>query len=413
MRFARTAAVAGVLVGLLGVSLPSGPAAADSVEATEREAAKLADRIEQLEVRAEQLTEEYNQATLDLQQAGDEVEAAKARLVEHEADLATLRTDMAKVALTSYVSYDQGAGIASVLDENALAGQGAVRSGYVTLALGARVEVADRMRSTLEDAERQRREVEGKQKRQQQLAAAARKKQAAVDQAGADARAALEDVQGDLVRLVAAEEQRRQDAAAAEQRQQIARQQREAEAVAARAAEASRAASTTRPATAAGGQPGAARPAAPAARPPAATRPAAPKAAAPAAPKPAAPPARPVPPPSPGAAGAVAAALSQVGNRYVAYAASPEAGFDCSGLTMWAWGQAGVRLPHQSGVQYATLAKVPIDQLLPGDLVFSHTPISHVGLYIGGGQMVHAASPRHGVQISPIRNVVGAARPGG
>ena len=91
------------------------------------------------------------------------------------------------------------------------------------------------------------------------------------------------------------------------------------------------------------------------------------------------------------------AALSQVGGRYVAFAASPGVGFDCSGLTMWAWGQAGVSLPHYSRAQYASLPHVPLDQLQPGDLVFMGSPIHHVGMYIGNGQMVarRQPSPRH------------------
>ncbi len=113
-----------------------------------------------------------------------------------------------------------------------------------------------------------------------------------------------------------------------------------------------------------------------------------------------------------GAAGAVAAALSQVGNRYVAFQASPATGFDCSGLTMWAWGQVGVRLPHYSKAQYESLPHVPYDQLQPGDLLFFHHPISHVAMYIGGGRMVEAADPALGVIIASIHDLVGAARPG-
>ena len=108
----------------------------------------------------------------------------------------------------------------------------------------------------------------------------------------------------------------------------------------------------------------------------------------------------------------MAAARSQVGNRYVAFKSNPADGFDCSGLTMWAWAQAGVSLPHQSGQQFASLPHVPIDQLQPGDLVFMGSPIHHVGLYVGGGMMVDAASERLGVRLAPIHSMVGAARPG-
>jgi cell wall-associated NlpC family hydrolase len=78
---------------------------------------------------------------------------------------------------------------------------------------------------------------------------------------------------------------------------------------------------------------------------------------------------------------------------------------------MWAWAQAGVSLPHYSRAQYASLPHVPLDQLQPGDLVFMGNPIHHVGMYIGNGQLVAADSPRLGIRIDPLRDIVGAARP--
>ena len=115
-----------------------------------------------------------------------------------------------------------------------------------------------------------------------------------------------------------------------------------------------------------------------------------------------------------GAAGAVAAALSQVGVPYVWGAASPGSGFDCSGLTKWAWGRAGVSLPHQSGQQSATVPHVPIDQAQPGDLIFYYSPIGHVGIYVGGGQMIHAPQTGSVVSVVTVRwnKVVGVGRPG-
>ena len=102
------------------------------------------------------------------------------------------------------------------------------------------------------------------------------------------------------------------------------------------------------------------------------------------------------------AAKAVQYALSQVGDRYVAAAAGPSA-FDCSGLTMTAWRQAGVSLPHYSRSQYAVTRRIPLSQAQPGDLVFYFgNGARHVGLYIGNGKMVHAANPRSGVLVSNI-----------
>ena len=102
------------------------------------------------------------------------------------------------------------------------------------------------------------------------------------------------------------------------------------------------------------------------------------------------------------AAKAVMYALSQVGDRYVAAAAGPNS-FDCSGLTMTAWRQAGVSLPHYSRSQYSVTRRVPLSQAQPGDLVFYFGRGSHhVGMYIGSGKMVHAANPRPGVVVSNI-----------
>jgi cell wall-associated NlpC family hydrolase len=111
---------------------------------------------------------------------------------------------------------------------------------------------------------------------------------------------------------------------------------------------------------------------------------------------------------------AVAYAKAQVGKSYVYGAAGPDA-FDCSGLTMAAWSQAGVSLPHSSSAQYSSGPHISESELQPGDLVFYYSPISHVGMYIGNGQIVNALNPGAGVQISGLHDMpyVGAVRPGG
>jgi cell wall-associated NlpC family hydrolase len=98
----------------------------------------------------------------------------------------------------------------------------------------------------------------------------------------------------------------------------------------------------------------------------------------------------------------VSYALQKVGMRYVAAASGPSA-FDCSGLTMQAWRQAGVSLPHYSRSQFAVTRRIPLSQAQPGDLVFYFgRGVRHVGLYIGNGKMVHAANPRSGVRIDNV-----------
>lgn len=86
-------------------------------------------------------------------------------------------------------------------------------------------------------------------------------------------------------------------------------------------------------------------------------------------------------------------ALAQVGKRYVYGAAGPWA-YDCSGLTMMAYRQAGIRLPHQSGGQSARAYRVSRASARPGDLVVGR---GHVGVYVGGGMMVDAGNPGVGV----------------
>jgi cell wall-associated NlpC family hydrolase len=125
-----------------------------------------------------------------------------------------------------------------------------------------------------------------------------------------------------------------------------------------------------------------------------------------------------VPPPNAtGAQIAIDAAKSVLGAPYVWGSADPSVGFDCSGLTSWAWAQAGVYLPHSSAAQYAALPHVPLSEIQPGDLLFFYSPISHVALYVGGGTMIHARHP--GVDgevqytaLSAYDPAVGAARPG-
>lgn len=96
---------------------------------------------------------------------------------------------------------------------------------------------------------------------------------------------------------------------------------------------------------------------------------------------------------------AVAYALAQVGKRYVAAASGPNA-FDCSGLTMAAWAQAGAYLPHFSKAQWSATARVSRGDLRPGDLVFYFGGgAHHVAMYVGGGMMVSASNPRDGVEL--------------
>ena len=120
-----------------------------------------------------------------------------------------------------------------------------------------------------------------------------------------------------------------------------------------------------------------------------------------------------IPPPSAKAGIAIAFARAQLGKPYVYAAVGPDS-FDCSGLTMAAWGAAGVHLPHYSGAQYDSLPHVPLDQMQPGDLVFwGPGGGSHEGMYVGDGLMIHAPHTGDVVRVAAVfGHPVGAARPG-
>ncbi|RIJ76349.1 NlpC/P60 family protein [Nakamurella silvestris] len=104
--------------------------------------------------------------------------------------------------------------------------------------------------------------------------------------------------------------------------------------------------------------------------------------------------------PDTAAAIAVAAALSAEGLPYVWGAVGPDT-FDCSGLMMWAWAKAGINIPRTSSEQYG-LPEVPLDQLQPGDLVTYYSPVTHVGMYIGAGLVIHASTEGVPIKVADL-----------
>ncbi|MHB1138131.1 MAG: C40 family peptidase, partial [Microthrixaceae bacterium] len=191
----------------------------------------------------------------------------------------------------------------------------------------------------------------------------------------------LDSTKGELAAAVQAEQQRQAAAAAAAAKAAAEAQQRAAQEQAAarqtRTTAAPRATSSTAPR-------GGGAPAAPAPTP------------------------EPLPASAPrsGAGGAIAAAQTMLGVPY-RYGGSTPSGFDCSGLMLWSWNQVGVSLPRTSGAQRAATQRITRDQLQPGDLVFYGNPVSHVGMYVGGGQMIHSPHTGDVVKISPIDRMGG------
>ena len=106
--------------------------------------------------------------------------------------------------------------------------------------------------------------------------------------------------------------------------------------------------------------------------------------------------------PAPSAAQiAVDTARAQVGKAYQ-YGGNGPGSFDCSGLTSYAYRSAGIELPRRSADQANVGVPVASKDLRPGDLVFYYSPISHVGIYVGDGQIVHAGTESTGVEYTTV-----------
>ncbi|MEO5679249.1 MAG: C40 family peptidase [Acidimicrobiales bacterium] len=120
----------------------------------------------------------------------------------------------------------------------------------------------------------------------------------------------------------------------------------------------------------------------------------------------------PTPPTSSGAAAAVAEAARQIGKPYRWAGAGPD-NFDCSGLTAWAWKAGGRILPHSSAAQFGSLPRVNPADARPGDLFAFGSPIHHIGIYIGGGQMIAAPQTGKNVQYQAAyrKDLTGVVRP--
>ncbi len=410
-RFWRRCLAIVCTVGLGAAALPAG-AGADQVGDAQAAAKKAADYLDYLDLQQDQVATDAEDAQAALERAQQAIADSQARIAELDAQLAVIRDEVGRVALDTFISGDQASATGSLLTGSGTVTEVVEREEYAKLALAAGQSSTDELESVLNSLDAEKKKLEQNQAAASNWIDALTQKKAELEKLQKTAQD-YQDKMDANVREALAERERQRQA------ELLANQQAEQAAAAARIRNSNSgrggnggggtggngggnttggtstaadnganadagggdSSSSSGGSSRSGGSTGAGRN---------------------------------VPDPSPGSSGAVAAALSQVGVGYRYATASPGDAFDCSGLTAWAWGQAGVSLPHQSRDQYAALPHVSPTEAQPGDLVFFYNPISHVGLYVGGGMMVDAANPRLGVRKTAVNwgKVVGVGRPG-
>ncbi len=390
------------------------------------EASRIATKRAELVQTAERLNEESKASEEALATLNADLTQTSLQLGQRTSDLSTMAAQQSEFALKSYV-YGQSAAndfvglVAGTTDVN----EAGVRDGYTGSLIGNSSDAIDEINATRQDIAGLAKSLVAKLHEQTDIGKrlAVSKAKIAATQVELDALA--KRVDSELSVLV-------EEEAARQVQERLAQEKRAAEQEAARQA----ARATTPPArqaTPTGSRKPAASNASPTAsaatlRPaPANTSPstATKPGQTPTAPKPAItakPTVKPPPPPadvpdypapSARAATAISAAKSQLGKPYVFGTNGPDT-YDCSGLTQWAWAKAGVSMSHYTVSQYNEFPHIPLNALQPGDLVFFKIDLGHMGMYIGGGMVIHAPQTGDVVKISPLSNfnVVGASRPG-
>lgn len=347
-----------------------------AIEAQRAEVAELQAELDSISVQVAVAAEAYNGARYRLQQVTARIDENTALTRRTERDLTASRQVLAARLRNLYATPEPS--LAEVLITS-----GSIAAASDQMDLLDRVgrqdaEVVGGLREHKAVLARLRAELVEDRATAEQAVAAREREQARVQSLLAQREAVLENASGELRQLIRAEEERRDREAAAQAA--LARQ---------------RAAATATPATAAPAAAGAPSEE-PAAEPAAASAPSAPL------------------PSGSGNAAAASAAMTQLGVPYLWGGASPSTGFDCSGLASWAYAQIGKSVPHYTGAIWNAFPQVPADQLQPGDMVFYRADLGHMGIYIGGGQYVHAPQTGDVVKVSSMAgrsDYQGAVRP--
>jgi cell wall-associated NlpC family hydrolase len=379
-------------------------AAADQIDDQRARVEQLTDQLEALERQADVLAEDYVVAMDELRQLEKDVAAAEEAVAEQQAEVADLQDELSDVAIQAFINAGSG-GMGAIFTNSQSFNDDLQRSELSRAALSTGTADSDDLERELGELADAQEELETQRDAAEEKKEEVEAAREATEDQTAEYAEARQDAEAELGQLIQEEEERRA-------RESYERMQREAEAAAEAArqaaaqqqAEQQQQANNPQPATGgnntggggnntSGGGGSTPRPQTP---------------------TPAPAPQTPAPPASSRAGTAVNAARGQLGVPYVYATSNPGVSFDCSGLTMYAWGVAGVGLPHQSRQQYASIPHISSSQAQPGDLIFFYSPISHVGIYIGGGQMIDAPNSGSVVRTATVNwgNVTGVGRPG-
>lgn len=379
----------GLLIG--GAAMP--PVASASVDQQQQRVNAITDQLEALENRIGELEEQHGAALDRLDVLAGEIAISQAKVDAQSATLAELRGQLSDIAIDRYMS-GGSLGATPLLGSATTVTDDLQREQLSRVAFNQGAGSSDELQALIDDLTVETQALEARKTEQAELIASLETRQAEGEALTEQYQQDLAAAKAELGNLIVQEQERRAAAAIAEA------QARQAQTIAPPATPSrGGGAGTGNDGSANGGSgdtgSGGTAPNAPAPAPEPAPAPA-------------------VPPPSSLSGIAVNAASGQLGVPYRFAASSPGVAFDCSGLTKYAWGKAGVYLPHQSAAQYASTPHVPKDQAQPGDLIFYYSPIGHVGIYIGGGSMIHAPASGDVVKVAPVHwnKVVGVSRPG-
>ena len=354
-RIGITASIGIAIASILGVLVPVSTASADSISSEKAQAAAIASRINQLNNQVNVLAEQYNQASLKLSGIQTQIASTQKSITAQQKKVDQLKAKLANEAITAYTQAGTASGLMSILQGSST--DASVRQVILNTVSFSQQDLISAFQSAKAQLQSQQSQLASEESQAnstvQQISSAKNAAQSATNQEQLQ----LTQVNGTIAVLVRQQQQAQAAAAAAAAKrilqQQLLQQQQQQQQQ-----------------RGLGSTPSLFQPTS-------------------------------VVPSSSAASIALQWARNELGKPYVFGAAGPNA-FDCSGLMTYIFGKAGVSLPHSAAAQYDVTQRISYSQLQPGDLVFYYQPIDHVGIYIGGGNIIVADNPSVPVKIDSL-----------